>query len=251
MALRVCRKYNSVLYSYIGWHPPTTPIPYPYTYWGSLWVSQRVWGGRGAELVNLPSANTFFSVAMLHWDEDEYGTSLFHSVIFNSVIFPMFIPSDFLYISHNHYLLFPFFFPQSLPHIFFTFSTFISFYLFHIFHIQLPLIFLIISNLISFIFPTFIASSFLHLLLPIFILFPTFIASNFLFLPTLLPISNFKCLSLPFYFSHVFSLIFFLFPTFVPLFPVLAFPFFLSHYIVFPLPTFIPSHLLPVCHDKK
>ena len=49
MALRVCRKYNSVLYSYIGWeiderspplpptthplsHPPTTPIPYPYTY---------------------------------------------------------------------------------------------------------------------------------------------------------------------------------------------------------------------------
>ena len=26
-------------------HPPTTPIPYPYTYWGGLWVSQRVWGG--------------------------------------------------------------------------------------------------------------------------------------------------------------------------------------------------------------
>ena len=69
MALRVCRKYNSVLYSYIGWeidelsstpshhnplsHPPTTPIPYLYTYWDGLWVSQRVWGG-GAELVNQP-----------------------------------------------------------------------------------------------------------------------------------------------------------------------------------------------------
>ena len=23
-------------------HPPTTPIPYPYTYWGGLWVRQRV-----------------------------------------------------------------------------------------------------------------------------------------------------------------------------------------------------------------
>ena len=35
-------------------HPPTTPIPY--TYWGGLWVSQRVWGGggRGAELINQP-----------------------------------------------------------------------------------------------------------------------------------------------------------------------------------------------------
>ena len=29
-------------------HPPTTPIPYPYTYWGGLWVSQRVWGGKGS-----------------------------------------------------------------------------------------------------------------------------------------------------------------------------------------------------------
>ena len=28
-------------------HPPTTPIPYPYTYWGGLWVRQRVWGGEG------------------------------------------------------------------------------------------------------------------------------------------------------------------------------------------------------------
>ena len=27
---------------------------YPYTYWGSLWMTQRVWGGRGAELVNQP-----------------------------------------------------------------------------------------------------------------------------------------------------------------------------------------------------
>ena len=35
-------------------YPLTTPIPYPYAYWGGLWVSQRVWGGRGAELVNQP-----------------------------------------------------------------------------------------------------------------------------------------------------------------------------------------------------
>ena len=39
----------------------------------------------GGELVNLPSANTFFSATMLLLDEDEYGTSLFHSIIFNSV----------------------------------------------------------------------------------------------------------------------------------------------------------------------
>ena len=61
MALPVCRKYNSVLYSYeyIGWeidklsstlshHTPSfAPNDYPYTNWGGLWVSQRVWGGVG------------------------------------------------------------------------------------------------------------------------------------------------------------------------------------------------------------
>ena len=36
-------------------------IPYPYTYWGGLWVRQRVKvGGRGGELVNLPSAKEFW-----------------------------------------------------------------------------------------------------------------------------------------------------------------------------------------------
>ena len=40
-------------------HPPTTPKPYPYTYWGGLWVSQR--GGLGgAELVNLPFPRKFW-----------------------------------------------------------------------------------------------------------------------------------------------------------------------------------------------
>ena len=73
MALRVCCKYNSVLYYYIWWeidelsstpshHTPSfAPTNHPYTlsiyllYWGGLRVSQRVWGvGRGAELVNQP-----------------------------------------------------------------------------------------------------------------------------------------------------------------------------------------------------
>ena len=78
MALRVCRKYNSVLYSYIGWliDELCTPSP-PHT----LWLTHRppligtrvvggcergcVVGGSGGELINLPSANTFFSAAML------------------------------------------------------------------------------------------------------------------------------------------------------------------------------------------
>ena len=41
-------------------------------------------GWSGGEL-NLPSANTFFIAAMLLWDEDDNGTLLFHSVIYNSV----------------------------------------------------------------------------------------------------------------------------------------------------------------------
>ena len=61
MALRVSRKYNSVLYSYIGWlidqlsstpshHIPSfAPTDHPYTYWGGLWVSQRVWGAEGVQ----------------------------------------------------------------------------------------------------------------------------------------------------------------------------------------------------------
>ena len=43
----------------------------------------------GGELVNLPYAKTYFSAAMLLGDEDEYGTLLFHSVIFNSVAYPL------------------------------------------------------------------------------------------------------------------------------------------------------------------
>ena len=37
-------------------HPPTTLIPYPYTYWGSLWVSQRVggWVGKGSRASQTP-----------------------------------------------------------------------------------------------------------------------------------------------------------------------------------------------------
>ena len=72
MALRVCRKYNSVLYSYIGWeidelsstpshHTPSfAPTDHPYTL--SLYLLGRSvgkpegvgGGGRGAELVNQP-----------------------------------------------------------------------------------------------------------------------------------------------------------------------------------------------------
>ena len=40
--------------------PPTTSIPYPYTYWGGLWVSQVLYGGGGeAELVYLPFPRKF------------------------------------------------------------------------------------------------------------------------------------------------------------------------------------------------
>ena len=75
MALRVCRKYSTPtkggrLMSSPPLppttqplsHPPTTPLPYPYTYWGGLWVSQWVWGGggRGAQLVNLPFPRKFW-----------------------------------------------------------------------------------------------------------------------------------------------------------------------------------------------
>ena len=44
-------------------------------------------GGGGVEegVVNLPSAKKFFIAAILLRDEDEKGTKLFHSVIFNSV----------------------------------------------------------------------------------------------------------------------------------------------------------------------
>ena len=62
MALHVCRKYNSVLYSYIGWlidehctpSPPPHPLANPQTapigigigYRGGRWVRKRVCGGR-------------------------------------------------------------------------------------------------------------------------------------------------------------------------------------------------------------
>ena len=44
-----------------------------------------VGGGSGGELINLPSAKTVFSAAMLLWDEDDISSVVFHSVIFNSV----------------------------------------------------------------------------------------------------------------------------------------------------------------------
>ena len=70
MALRVCRKYNSVLYSYIGWEidelflhslpphnlfcthrPPLYTFPLPT---GAVCGWARGWGGKCAELVNQP-----------------------------------------------------------------------------------------------------------------------------------------------------------------------------------------------------
>ena len=69
MALRVCLKYNSVLYSYIGWeidelsstpshHTPSfAPTDHPYTLYllgRSVGEPEGVGGGRGAELVNQP-----------------------------------------------------------------------------------------------------------------------------------------------------------------------------------------------------
>ena len=73
MALRVCHKYNSVLYSYIGWlidelctpspphplaHPQTAPIGIGIGYRGGRWVRMRVCGGkewrRARQSDNLP-----------------------------------------------------------------------------------------------------------------------------------------------------------------------------------------------------
>ena len=42
--------------------------------------------GGGGELINLPSAKKFFIAAMLLWDEDDIGTIVFYSVIYNSVV---------------------------------------------------------------------------------------------------------------------------------------------------------------------
>ena len=42
-------------------------------------------GGRGGELVNLLSAKKFFIVALLLCDEDDIGTVVLYSVIYNSV----------------------------------------------------------------------------------------------------------------------------------------------------------------------
>ena len=76
-----------------NWYGPGPPSDHPHS-------SRRVWGigvvggcargcrgGGGGEesVVNLPSAKKFFIAAMLLRDEDEKGTVLFHSVIFNSV----------------------------------------------------------------------------------------------------------------------------------------------------------------------
>ena len=45
-------------------------------------------GGRGGQLVILPSAKKFSIAAMLLGDEDDICTVLFHSVIYNSVGIP-------------------------------------------------------------------------------------------------------------------------------------------------------------------
>ena len=69
-------------------HPPTTPIPHTRPSVGNRGgrrVRQRVWGGWEESVVNLPSAKNLFIAAMLFRDEDEKGTVLFHSGIFNSV----------------------------------------------------------------------------------------------------------------------------------------------------------------------
>ena len=105
MALCVCRKYNSVLYSYIGWeidelsstpshHTPSfAPTDHPYTL--SLYLLGRsvgepegVGGGRGAELVNHPpcrsrAKNYTCSKCTVPYLYSLYSHS--HSVIFNSV----------------------------------------------------------------------------------------------------------------------------------------------------------------------
>ena len=60
-------------------HPPTTPIPYTYTYWGHLWVSQRVWGGGGRSRAQ----NYTCGKRAVPYSCSLYN--VFHSVIFNSV----------------------------------------------------------------------------------------------------------------------------------------------------------------------
>ena len=50
-------------------HPPTTPIPYPYTYWCGLWVPP---GAPPALTQIVPNSSSLYT--------------LFYSVIFNSVI---------------------------------------------------------------------------------------------------------------------------------------------------------------------
>ena len=61
-------------------------------------------GGRGGELINLPTAKKFFIAAVLLWDEDDMCTVVFYSVIYNSVgsIFSYFdsAPTPFLDICH-------------------------------------------------------------------------------------------------------------------------------------------------------
>ena len=62
-------------------------------------------GGSGGELVNLPSAKTFFSAAMLLCDEDDICTIVFHSVIFNSVINSKDSQKHFVYKASSTHLL--------------------------------------------------------------------------------------------------------------------------------------------------
>ena len=68
-------------------HPPTTHIPY--TYWGGLWVSQRVWGGKGcrarqsATLCRSRAQNYTCGKRAVPYLYSLY--TVFHSVVFNSV----------------------------------------------------------------------------------------------------------------------------------------------------------------------
>ena len=106
MALRVCRKNNSVLYSFIGWlidklctpslpphplaYPQTAPIGIEIRYRGGRWVRKRVCGGREwrragqlATLCRSRAQNYTCGSRAVPYLYSLY--TVFYSVIFNSV----------------------------------------------------------------------------------------------------------------------------------------------------------------------
>ena len=123
MALRVCLKYNSVLYStYIGWlidklwtpspphplaHPQTAPIGIGIRCRGGQWVRKRVCGGRewrrprqSATLCRSRVQNYTCGKRTVLYSYSLY--TVFHSVISNSVIHTMF---SFVYRSEHEVLV--------------------------------------------------------------------------------------------------------------------------------------------------